>query len=79
MGRVERFMPRMDAMGINYSRSMYQVVPTVENKDGKVYLRLDCEVPTAKIKYALGGVPIIKGSVIQRLLPSKEQLLIMQR
>ena len=61
MGRVERFMPRMDAMGINYSRSMYQVVPTVENKDGKVYLRLDCEVPTAEIRYALGGVPINKG------------------
>lgn len=61
MGRVERFMPRMDAMGINYSRSMYQVVPTVKNKDGKVYLHLDCEVPTAEIKYALGGVPINKG------------------
>lgn len=61
MRRTQRFMQRMDVMGIHYARSVYQVVPTVENKEGNIYLKLECEVPNADIRYALGDTPIEKG------------------
>ena len=61
MRRTQHFMQRMDVMGIHYARSVYQVVPTVENKEGKIYLKLECEVPNADIRYALGDTPIEKG------------------
>lgn len=61
MRRTQHFMQRMDVMGIHYARSVYQVVPTVENKEGNIYLKLECEVPNADIRYALGYTPIEKG------------------
>ena len=61
MRRTQHFMQRMDVMGIHYARSVYQVVPTVENKEGNIYLKLECEVPNADIRYALGDTPIEKG------------------
>ena len=60
MRRTQHFMQRMDVMGIHYARSVYQVVPTVENKEGNIYLKLECEVPNADIRYALGDTPIEK-------------------
>lgn len=61
MRRTQHFMQRMDVMDIHYARSVYQVVPTVENKEGNIYLKLECEVPNADIRYALGDTPIEKG------------------
>lgn len=61
MRRTQHFMQRMDVMGIHYARSVYQVVPTIENKEGNIYLKLECEVPNADIRYALGDTPIEKG------------------
>lgn len=61
MSRTQHFMQRMDVMGIHYARSVYQVVPTVENKEGNIYLKLECEVPNADIRYALGDASIEKG------------------
>ena len=61
MRRTQHFMQRMDVMGIHYARSVYQVVPTVENKEGNIYLKLECEVPNADIRYALGDTSIEKG------------------
>ena len=61
MRRTQHFMQRMDVMGIHYARSVYQVVPTVENKEGNIYLKLECEVPNADIGYALGDTSIEKG------------------
>lgn len=61
MTRTQHFMQRMDVMGIHYARSVYQVVPTVENKEGNIYLKLECEVPNADIRYALSDTPIEKG------------------
>ena len=61
MRRTQHFMQRMEVMGIHYARSVYQVVPTVENKEGNIYLKLECEVPNADIRYALGDTPIEKG------------------
>ena len=61
MRRTQHFMQRMDVMGIHYARSVYQVVPTVENKEGNIYLKLECEVPNADIRYTLGDTPIEKG------------------
>lgn len=56
--RVEAFMERLDVKGVNYARSIYQVVPTVVNEGGNISLKLESEVPTAQILYALNGTDI---------------------
>ena len=56
--RVEAFMGRLDVKGVNYARSIYQVVPTVVNEGGNISLKLESEVPTAQILYALNGTDI---------------------
>lgn len=63
VSRTQAFMERLDVMKVNYARSMYQVVPTTENRDGKIYLKLESEVPNAEIRYALGETPIEKASI----------------
>ncbi len=62
INRTQAFMKRLDVMKVNYARSMYQVVPTVENQKGTIFLKLDCEVPNADIRYALGDTPIEKAT-----------------
>ena len=62
INRTQAFMKRLDVMKVNYARSMYQVVPTVENQKGNIFLKLDCEVPNADIRYALGDTPIEKAT-----------------
>ena len=62
INRTQAFMKRLDVMKVNYARSMYQVVPTVENQEGTIFLKLDCEVPNADIRYALGDTPIEKAT-----------------
>ncbi|MEB3017149.1 glycoside hydrolase family 20 protein [Capnocytophaga ochracea] len=62
INRTQAFMKRLDVMKVNYARSMYQVVPTVENQKGNIFLKLDCEVPNADIRYALGDAPIEKAT-----------------
>ena len=62
INRAQAFMKRLDVMKVNYARSMYQVVPTVENQKGNIFLKLDCEVPNADIRYALGDTPIEKAT-----------------
>ncbi|WP_448825119.1 glycoside hydrolase family 20 protein [Capnocytophaga ochracea] len=62
INRTQAFMKRWDVMKMNYARSMYQVVPTVENQKGNIFLKLDCEVPNADIRYALGDTPIEKAT-----------------
>ena len=62
INRTQAFIKRLDVMKVNYARSMYQVVPTVENQKGNIFLKLDCEVPNADIRYALGDTPIEKAT-----------------
>ncbi|MFC2354074.1 MAG: family 20 glycosylhydrolase [Capnocytophaga ochracea] len=62
INRTQAFMKRLDVMKVNYARSMYQVVPTVENQEGNIFLKLDCEVPNADIRYALGDTPMEKAT-----------------
>lgn len=62
INRTQAFMKRLDVMKVNYARSMYQVVPTVENQKGNIFLKLDCEIPNADIRYALGDTPIEKAT-----------------
>ena len=62
INRTQAFMKRLDVMKVNYARSMYQVVPTVENQKGNIFLKLDCEVPNADIRYALGDTSIEKAT-----------------
>ena len=70
--RTETFMDRLDVMKIKYARSMYQVLPAVENQNGKVFLKLECEVPNADIRYALGDTPIEKAEKYTRPIPFNE-------
>lgn len=67
--RTETFMDRLDVMKIKYARSMYQVLPAVENQNGKVFLKLECEVPNADIHYALGDTPIEKAEKYTQPIP----------
>ena len=62
INRTQAFMKRLDVMKVNYARSMYQVVPTVENQKGNIFLKLDCEVPNADIRYALGDTLMEKAT-----------------
>jgi len=62
INRTQAFMKRLDVMKVNYACSMYQVVPTVENQKGNIFLKLDCEVPNADIRYALGDTPMEKAT-----------------
>ena len=70
--RTETFMDRLDVMKIKYARSMYQVLPAVENQNGKVFLKLECEVPNANIRYALGDTPIEKAEKYTQPIPFNE-------
>lgn len=70
--RTETFMDRLDVMNIKYARSMYQVLPAVENQNGKVFLKLECEVPNADIRYALGDTPIEKAEKYTQPIPFNE-------
>jgi beta-N-acetylhexosaminidase len=70
--RTETFMDRLDVMKIKYARSMYQVLPAVENQNGKVFLKLECEVPNADIRYALGDTPIEKAKKYTQPIPFNE-------
>lgn len=62
INHTQTFMERLDVMKIKYARSIYQVLPTVENQNGKIFLKLECEVPNADIRYALGDTPIEKAT-----------------
>ena len=69
VNRTETFMDRLDVMNIKYARSMYQVLPTVENQNGNIFLKLQCEVPNADIRYALGDTPIEKAEKYTQPIP----------
>ena len=66
INRTQAFMKRLDVMKVNYARSIYQVVPTVENQKGNIFLKLDCEVPNADIRYALGDTSMEKATKYQQ-------------
>ncbi|MDO4228449.1 MAG: glycoside hydrolase family 20 protein [Capnocytophaga sp.] len=53
MKRTQSLFQRLDIMNVNYAKSIYQVVPKIENKEGKVVLTLESELPDADIRYTL--------------------------
>lgn len=55
MNRVQKLLPRLELMNINYSKSMYQVSSKIENQDNKVIITLHSELPEADIRYSLNG------------------------
>jgi len=69
INRTQTFIERLDVMKIKYARSIYQVLPTVENQNGKIFLKLECEVPNADIRYALGDTPIEKAEKYTQPIP----------
>lgn len=53
--RLQRFLPRLDALEVNYSRSVYNVEATAERDTvfGGIRLQLASEMPQASVLYAL--------------------------
>lgn len=58
MKRAQVFFPRFELQGINYAKSIYQVKPTIENKEDKAILSLESEFPNADIRYWLNETDI---------------------
>ncbi|GIJ92881.1 beta-hexosaminidase [Capnocytophaga stomatis] len=55
MNRVQKSLPRLEIMDINYAKSMYQVSSKIENQGDKVSVTLSSELPKADIRYTLEG------------------------
>lgn len=58
MKRLQPFLPRLETMKINYAKSMYQVVPKIENQQDTIVLTLESEFPNADIRYWLNDETI---------------------
>ncbi|MDO4783438.1 MAG: glycoside hydrolase family 20 protein [Capnocytophaga felis] len=55
MNRVQKVLPRLETMNINYAKSMYQVSSKIENQGNKVVITLSSELPNADIRYSLNN------------------------
>lgn len=51
--RVQRFLPRLQQMNINYAQSMYQLTPEISEQNGAVRVKLLSEIPDAELLYSL--------------------------
>jgi len=53
--RVEKQFERAEIEGVNYSPAIYDAIINVRNKDGKMTLEMDTEVPGLDIYYTIDG------------------------
>ena len=51
--RLDRFTAHLDAKGIIYAKSMYNIQHTVISEDGKLNVNLECIRPDVKIHYTI--------------------------
>ncbi|QAA82412.1 beta-N-acetylhexosaminidase [Aequorivita sp. H23M31] len=51
--RVEEFMPRLDALNINYANYLYEVEGEIIKKNGKVYYELTTPTKGKEIRYSI--------------------------
>lgn len=51
--RLQRQLPRWDVWGVNYSKSMYQVVGKAQMLENQLQLELNTEYPQAEIRYTI--------------------------
>lgn len=52
-GRMEAHFQRADMAGINYSKAIYDAIITADKKDGKLWLKMDAEVPNLDLYYTI--------------------------
>ena len=55
VARVEKQFERAEIEGVNYSPAIYDAIINVRNKDGKMTLEMDTEVPGMDIYYTIDG------------------------
>ena len=61
--KVPNLFKRLDALGINYSRSAYAVTAqSTLNEDGSITVRLQNEFPDSEIRFAIDDVPLTASS-----------------
>lgn len=54
--RVKKFFPRLELMGVNYAKSIYQITANIENiddKSEKIRISLQSEAPNSDIHYLI--------------------------
>lgn len=62
LGRLDSFLPRLDAKGIVYARSMYNLQQRVVPVDGALEVSLECIRPDVEIRYTIDGSEPVDGS-----------------
>ena len=55
MRRTQKILHRLEVMNVNYAKSIYQVLPSVEDNSGSLTLTLKSELPNADIRYSLNA------------------------
>lgn len=71
--RVNLLFPRLEKMGINYAKSVYQVTPEfVQTDDNSLELTLRTELPNAEIRYVLNGEDWAKAKTYSAPIQIKE-------
>ena len=53
--RLDAFLPRLDAHGVTYARSMYNIQQHVTPAGGELKVELECIRPDVEIRYTLDG------------------------
>ena len=55
LSRVEEFLPRMDALGINYANHLYDVTGEVIKRNDSIFYTLKTSLPKKQIGYSLNS------------------------
>ena len=53
--RVENFMPRLDALNINYANHLYEIEGRILKENGKVFYELTTPTKGKEIRYSING------------------------
>lgn len=67
LGALDRYVDRLEGMGIVSARSMYNIQHTVRPHDGRLAVELACERPDVEIRYTTdGGEPTWRSARYRR-------------
>ncbi len=55
VSRVENFMPRLDALNINYANHLYEIEGKILKEDGKVFYELTTPTKGKEIRYSINN------------------------
>lgn len=63
LGRLDRFLPRLDEQGVRYARSMYNIQECIRPDSGALRVELACIRPDVEIRYTTdGGEPTARSA-----------------